>query len=74
VTHLPERDVPLLEHLEVEGSTSAALMMSVGDPTTVTERITRLAKAGYREVIYTPSGPDVARELTAFARFGHEPN
>lgn len=69
-THLCERDVPLLEHLDVEGQTSAALAMSVGDPTSIIERLTRLAEAGYQEVMYTPSGPDIARELTAFARIG----
>lgn len=70
VTHLSQRDVPLLQHLDVEGRTSEALTMSVGDPTLVIERLTRLAEAGYQEVMYTPSGPDVARELTAFARIG----
>ncbi len=44
--------------------------MSIGDPTLIIERLTRLAEAGYQEVMYTPSGPDVARELTAFARIG----
>lgn len=70
VTHLAQRDVPLLEHLDVEGRTSAALTMSVGDPTLIMDRLTQLAQAGYQEVMYTPSGPDVARELTAFARVG----
>ena len=70
VTHLSQRDVPLLQHLDVEGRTSDALTMSVGDPTLVIERLTRLAEAGYQEVMYTPSGPDVARELKAFARIG----
>ena len=70
VTHLSQRDVPLLQHLDVEGRTSEALTMSVGSSTLVIERLTRLAEAGYQEVIYTPSGPDVARELTAFAEIG----
>jgi 5,10-methylenetetrahydromethanopterin reductase len=67
VTHLSERDLPLLEHLDLEGRTSAALMMRVGDPATIRRWLDRLAEAGYEEVIYTPSGPDPARELTAFA-------
>jgi 5,10-methylenetetrahydromethanopterin reductase len=71
VTHLAERDLPLLEHLDVEGRTSAALMMKIGDADTIRHRIARLAAAGYREVIYTPTGPDVARELEAFARIGN---
>lgn len=74
VTHLTQRDVTLLDHLDVEGRTSAALTMAVGDPTSVRERLSRLAQAGYQEVMYTPSGPDVARELTAFARVGFQPD
>ena len=69
-THLAERDLPLLEHLDVEGRTSAALMMKVGDPATLRRRLAQLADAGYREVMYTPSGPDLARELRAFAGIG----
>jgi 5,10-methylenetetrahydromethanopterin reductase len=71
VTHLAERDLPLLEHLDVEGRTSAALMMKVGDGAAIRQGLARLAEAGYREVMYTPSGPDVARELKAFARIGN---
>lgn len=70
VTHLAERDLPLLEHLDVEGRTSAALMMKVGDPATLRRWLAQLGDAGYREVIYTPSGPDLARELKAFASIG----
>ena len=70
VTHLAERDLPLLEHLDVEGLTSAALMMKVGDPATLRRRLAQLADAGYGEVMYTPSGPDLARELRAFAGVG----
>ncbi|MGO8770338.1 LLM class flavin-dependent oxidoreductase [Mycobacterium sp.] len=73
VTHLTERDLPLLEHMDVEGRTSAGLMMKVGDAATIRQGLTRLAEAGYREVMYTPSGPDVARELRAFARIGNLP-
>lgn len=71
VTHLSERDFPLLEHLDVEGRTSAALMMKVGDPAAIAQELSRLAEMGYQEVMYTPSGPDVARELKAFARIGN---
>jgi len=70
VTHLSERDFPLLEHRDVEGRTSAALLMKVGDPDAIAREVSRLAGVGYQEVVYTPSGPDVARELTAFARIG----
>jgi 5,10-methylenetetrahydromethanopterin reductase len=68
VTHLAERDLPLLEHVDVKGRMSNALMMKVGDPATIRRALDGLAEAGYQEVIYTPSGPDPARELTAFAR------
>ena len=71
VTHLSERDFPLLEHLHVEGRTSAALLMKVGDPAAIAQELSRLAERGYQEVMYTPSGPDVDRELKAFARIGN---
>jgi 5,10-methylenetetrahydromethanopterin reductase len=59
VTHLTERDRPLLEHID------ATTM--VGDPASVARKLGRLADAGFGEVMYTPAGPDVARELRAFA-------
>jgi 5,10-methylenetetrahydromethanopterin reductase len=71
VTHLSERDLPLLQHLDVEGRTSNVLLMKVGDPATMKQALVRLAGAGHQEVMYNPSGPDVARELTAFARAAH---
>jgi 5,10-methylenetetrahydromethanopterin reductase len=58
-THLADRDVPLLDHIDVESY--------VGDVASVTAAVTGLADAGFAEVLYTPSGPDVARELRAFA-------
>ncbi|MGA8331836.1 MAG: LLM class flavin-dependent oxidoreductase [Mycobacterium sp.] len=70
VSHLTERDLPLLEHLDVEGRTSTALMMKVGDPDALRQGLAQLADVGYQEVIYTPSGPDLARELRAFAGIG----
>jgi 5,10-methylenetetrahydromethanopterin reductase len=59
VTHLPQRDRDLLEHIDVE--------TMVGDSVGVGRQLARLADAGFREIIYTPAGPDVARELRAFA-------
>jgi 5,10-methylenetetrahydromethanopterin reductase len=38
----------------------------VGDPERIGRRLDRVAD-GHQEVMYTPSGPDVARELRAFA-------
>jgi 5,10-methylenetetrahydromethanopterin reductase len=59
VTHLPERDVSLLAHIDVD--------TMVGDAPTIAGRLRGLAEAGFAEVMYTPSGPDVGRELRAFA-------
>ncbi|GAX49422.1 hypothetical protein [Streptomyces olivochromogenes] len=39
----------------------------VGDAARVGRSLARLADLGFREVVSTPSGPDVARELRAFA-------
>lgn len=69
-THLTDRDRVLLEHLDVQRPPPGGPMMNVGDPDTVQERVARIADAGYREVIYLPSGPDPARELSALAAFG----
>lgn len=59
VTHLPDRDRPLLEHIDVK--------TMVGDADRVGRQLSRLAGSGFQEIIYTPTGPDVARELRAFA-------
>jgi 5,10-methylenetetrahydromethanopterin reductase len=59
VTHLPDRDRELLEHIDVN--------TMVGKAPGVRRQLARLADAGFHEIIYTPSGPDVARELRAFA-------
>jgi 5,10-methylenetetrahydromethanopterin reductase len=59
VTHLAARDVPLLEHIDVT--------TMVGEADSIGRKLGRLADAGYCEVLYTPTGPNVARELRAFA-------
>ncbi|MFJ9358721.1 LLM class flavin-dependent oxidoreductase [Streptomyces mirabilis] len=59
VTHLPDRDRRLLDHID--------LKTMVGDAAKVGRSLARLADLGFHEVVYTPSGPDVARELRAFA-------
>ena len=59
VTHLPDRDRGLLEHID--------LRVMVGDQSRVAKQLARLGAAGFREVIYTPTGPDVPRELRTFA-------
>jgi 5,10-methylenetetrahydromethanopterin reductase len=64
VTHLAARDLPLLEQADAGGPARGEI---VGDPAAVRREVDRLAEAGFSEVIYTPSGPEVARELRAFA-------
>jgi 5,10-methylenetetrahydromethanopterin reductase len=64
VTNLTERDVPLLDHIDVD--------TMVGDVPTLKRRLRELAGAGFAEVMYTPSGADVARELRAFAALRSE--
>jgi len=59
VTGLTERDELLRDHID---TTSAVV-----DPEGMRGEVHRLSKAGFCEVIYTPSGPDVPRELRAFA-------
>ncbi len=59
VTHLTDRDRPLLEHIDLE--------TTVGDVGRVSRQLSRLAAMGFAEIIYTPTGPDPARELQAFA-------
>ncbi len=59
VTHLAERDRHLTEHMDRR--------YLVGDAERITRQLSRLAEAGFAEVIYTPSGNDVERELRAFA-------
>jgi 5,10-methylenetetrahydromethanopterin reductase len=69
-THLSERDRPLLEHVDTDHRISNVLMMKVGDASAMMQAIAALAEAGHQEVMFNPSGPDVARELEAFARIG----
>jgi 5,10-methylenetetrahydromethanopterin reductase len=63
VTHLPARDRRLLEHIDIE--------TAVGDRDRIRQHVSRLGRAGFREIIYTPSGPDVPRELRTFAAAHH---
>jgi 5,10-methylenetetrahydromethanopterin reductase len=67
-THLAPRDLPLLEQPRVAGTARGEI---VGDPDTVRSELDRVASAGYREIMYTPSGPDVSRELRTFAATHH---
>ncbi|MEU4650215.1 LLM class flavin-dependent oxidoreductase [Nocardia fluminea] len=59
VTHLTDRDRPLLDHIDVK--------TMVGDAGRAKRQLGRMAAAGFREIVYTPTGPDIARELRSFA-------
>jgi 5,10-methylenetetrahydromethanopterin reductase len=59
VTHLAQRDIPLLEHIDTD--------TMVGDPQNIRAEVETLAGAGFAEIIYTPAGPDLPRELRTFA-------
>jgi 5,10-methylenetetrahydromethanopterin reductase len=59
VTHMSERDLELLPYIDID--------QMVGEPGAVGASLQSLAEAGFAEVIYTPAGPDLPRELSAFA-------
>jgi 5,10-methylenetetrahydromethanopterin reductase len=59
VTHLTERDGALLDHIDTT--------TMVADADGIGRKLARVAGAGFCEVIYTPAGPDVARELRSLA-------
>ncbi|WP_028938416.1 LLM class flavin-dependent oxidoreductase [Pseudonocardia spinosispora] len=59
---LNERDKPFVTG-EVLSSTGLAL-----SPDALRERVAALAEQGATEIAYQPAGPDVARELEAFAK------
>jgi 5,10-methylenetetrahydromethanopterin reductase len=65
VTHLTDRDLDLLDHMDVQ--------TMVGEADAVGRAVADLAGAGFAEAIYTPAGPDVPRELKAFAEAGGNP-
>ena len=64
VTHLAPRDHALLDQAGVGGKARGEL---VGELEAVRAGLAQLGSAGFAEVMYTPSGPDIARELRAFA-------
>lgn len=63
-THVTARDRPLVD---AAGERLASVGW-VGDAETIRERIKEAGAQGSTEVIYAPAGPDVSRELRAFAR------
>ncbi len=60
VTHLSERDYPLLD--QAHGP-----LVTIGEVDAIKAHLAWLSEHGVHEVIYIPSGPDVARELEAFS-------
>jgi 5,10-methylenetetrahydromethanopterin reductase len=60
VTNLPERDHPLVGY-------DKGFPTIVGEPREIRAAVDRLGEAGVQELIYTPSGPDIVRELRTFA-------
>lgn len=64
-THVNERDRPLLEG---KGGPENPWSGWVGDDADIAGRIAASANAGTTEVLYTPAGPDLEREIRAFAR------
>ena len=63
VTHLVERDAPVM----AASGEAIAGMSWVGTADEIRARVAAASDAGVTEVMYTPAGPDVARELRAFA-------
>jgi 5,10-methylenetetrahydromethanopterin reductase len=63
VTDLCERDRSLLDHINTK--------MMVGDEAKTASRLHKLAGMGFQEVVYTPTGPDVTRELSTMMAAHH---
>lgn len=63
-SHVNERDRPLLA---TKGSETDPWSGWVGDADDVGGRIAAAAAAGSTEILYTPAGPDLTREIEAFA-------
>jgi 5,10-methylenetetrahydromethanopterin reductase len=60
VTELTERD-------ELVSGYDSGFPILIGESRHLRARLRQLEESGVQELIYTPSGPDVARELTVFA-------
>lgn len=64
-THVNDRDRPLLA---AKGTAEDPWSGWVGDDADIAGRIAATGAAGTTEVLFTPAGPDLERELRAFAR------
>lgn len=60
VTHLTDRDRLLLNHARNS-------LVTIGNRERIRDQLVWFGESGVLEAIYTPSGPDVVRELKAFA-------
>jgi 5,10-methylenetetrahydromethanopterin reductase len=58
VTHITDRDRPLLPHLTYRGM--------IGGAQQIRREIAELEAKGITEIIYSPAGPDMRRELQTF--------
>jgi 5,10-methylenetetrahydromethanopterin reductase len=65
VTHLPDRDRQLLPLIDIKSM--------VGEPDRIAQQLDGLGDAGFAEIIYTPTGPDVAREIRTMASVPRSP-
>ena len=65
VTDVTERDRPVLDAASAEALGGTGW---VGTADTVAANIEAAAARGVREVLFTPAGPDVPREMRAFAK------
>jgi 5,10-methylenetetrahydromethanopterin reductase len=64
-SHVNERDRPLLAR---KGTPDDPWSGWVGDDADIAARIASSGDAGTTEILYTPAGPDLEREMRAFAR------
>jgi 5,10-methylenetetrahydromethanopterin reductase len=64
VTEVTDRDRPVLEAAPAEAMAGAGW---VGEAADIAARVSASAADGVTEVLYTPAGPDVEREMRAFA-------
>jgi len=63
-TELTPRDQILIDH----AGDMIGAMGWVGSPDEIREKVQAAADSGATEILYTPAGPDIERELTAFAQ------
>ena len=64
VTEVVGRDQAVLE---LADEATLASVGWTGDAASIREKVQHAASVGVKEVLYTPAGPDVEREMRAFA-------